>query len=80
MNMRPETGSHWKGRVLFHITIEDTEKPIKKVVPMDPEVRKKARKANITEQIDYQLTVDVGQGVAMPDDEYYSLRFSLRGG
>jgi hypothetical protein len=36
MNMRPETGNQWKGRVLLHIACDDTTKPEKKVSPMDP--------------------------------------------
>jgi hypothetical protein len=31
MNMRPETGNHWKGRVLLFIECGDSPKPEKKV-------------------------------------------------
>lgn len=46
---------------------------------MDSAIKRKAREQNLSEKTDYHLEVDVGQGVAMPDDSKYSLKVTFRG-
>lgn len=44
MNENPAYASNWKGRVLIQILAEQTEKPLAKQIPIDPEIVKEAAK------------------------------------
>jgi|688.fasta_scaffold1463293_1 hypothetical protein len=70
MNDNPEVGNTWRGKVLLHFEFEDTDKPLKQVKHVDPEIRKEAGKAALKEE-EFELLMEIGQGVGMPDDYQY---------
>lgn len=69
MNKHPQTGSHYKGTVLFYIELAECEKPVKKAEQMDNKIIKIARQKGVTETKKFQMMCDIGQGVAMSADE-----------
>ena len=75
MNSNPELASAWKGRVLMQITAEKTEKPQFSVQPIDPEVVELARP--YMEDKHFEIIAEVGQGVALPSDDKYTVMIKI---
>ena len=78
MNENPDIASKWKGMVLLHIQAEANDKPKKSVETMDPEIKKNAEELGFlgeeTGNDDYELMVEVGQGILLPEpDAYYKV-------
>ena len=66
MNDNPDIASDWKGKVLMHIHAEENDKPKKQKETADPELKNKARELGFLEEEDYELMVEIGQGVTLP--------------
>ena len=77
MNEHPEVGNSWKGKVLMHFEFEDTDKPLKQVKPIDPVIKNEAEKTALKEE-EFELLMEIGQGVGMPDDYQYQISVNVR--
>ena len=69
MNNNPEIASDWKGRVLLHIQAKENDKPMKTVSQMDPDIKKKAIELKYLEKEDYELMIEIGQGITLPEKD-----------
>lgn len=78
MNKHPETGSHYKGTVLFYFELAECDKPVKTAAEMPREILRAARKIGITETKKFQMMCEVGQGVAMSSDDKYHIKIKVR--
>lgn len=61
MNKIPETASHWKGRVLFQVSCEETDSPKMKVDNIDDEVMMEANKYLAKKT--YEIKCEISQGI-----------------
>lgn len=77
MNENPEAASNWKGRVLVQVECEATEKPVAKVVQVEDEIIMMAKEFTLNRK--YQIIAEVGQGVALPKKEKYSVKLVIGG-
>ena len=75
MNVNPEVASFWKGRVLCQIVAEPTEKPLAKQQKIEDEVIEGA--AGAKELKEYAVIGEVGQAVALPSKNKYTIKFCL---
>lgn len=66
MNDNPDIASDWKGKVLMHIHAEENDKPKKAMETADPEIKKRAKELGFLDEEDYELMVEIGQGVTLP--------------
>jgi hypothetical protein len=77
MNESPELASNWKGRILMQIECEATEKPVAKVMPIEDELVMKAKEYTLDRK--YQIIAEVGQAVALPAHDKYSVKIMVGG-
>lgn len=77
MNENPEIASNWKGRVLLQVFCEATEKPVAKVVRVDPELVKEASEMLLPK--DYTILAEVGQGICLPEKKKYRVKIIVGG-
>ena len=77
MNENPELASNWKGRILMQIECEPTEKPVAKVKEIDDDLVMKAKEYTLDRK--YQIIAEVGQAVALPDHDKYSVKIIVGG-
>jgi hypothetical protein len=78
MNHHPETGNHYKGRVLFYFEIDEDEHPQKKSVDLDKKVKEECRKQRITEKHEFHMMADIGQGIGMATNHPYQVKIKIR--
>lgn len=77
MNENPELASNWKGRVLMQIECFETEKPVCKVANIDDEIIMEAK--GYTNNKKYQMIAEVGQAVALPYNDKFSVKILVGG-
>ena len=79
MNENPEIASVWKGMVLMHFAAEETDKPKKGMVTMEPEIKRRAEELGFFETEAYELIFEVGQGITLPGkDTDYKVRITVQ--
>ena len=79
MNENPEIASVWKGMVLMHFAAEETDKPKKGMVTMEPEIKRRAEELGYFETEAYELIFEVGQGITLPGkDSDYKVRITVQ--
>ena len=78
MNKNPNMASDWKGMVLLHIDVEEEDKPKKGMETMDPEIKTRAIEEGYMEYMNYEMMVEIGQGVTLPKpDHNYKIQVSI---
>lgn len=77
MNEDPDLASNWKGRILMQIECYATEKPIAKVENIKDDDRDEAM--YYTQLIKYQLIAEVGQAIALPYVDKFSIKIVVGG-
>lgn len=77
MNENPELASNWKGRVLMQIDCEETEKPVAKVQQVEDELVMQAKQYTLDRK--YQIIAEVGQAVALPYNDKFSVKILVGG-
>ena len=77
MNENPELASYWKGRILMQIECEETEKPIAKVQAVEVPYIDDAKAYTLPQR--YQVIAEVGQGIALPYDDKFSVKIVFGG-
>ncbi len=75
MNSSPELGSTWKGRILMQVTAEKTDKPTCIKKPLGPEIIESAKP--YMQPHEYEVIAEVGQGIALPNAEKYSVMIKI---
>ena len=75
MNEIPEVASTWKGRILMQIQSQKTEKP-QLLCQSIPEEDKEAA-AEYYKEREYEVIAEVGQGIALPGNEKYSVMIKI---
>jgi len=63
--MVPEIASHWRGRILMQIAVEQTDKPQMKVKTHTDDVFQAA--ANYYQKKKYEIKASIAQGICLPD-------------
>ena len=74
MNKEPENASAWKGRILMHLSCEDTKNPEMKVCDLDTDFKEKILAQHAYSQKEYEIIADIGQGISLPGKEKYTIR------
>lgn len=69
MNESPDLASDWKGFVLLHIQAKEDDKPQKGMKNMDPEIKKRAMAEGYLKKELYQVQIEVGQGITLPEED-----------
>lgn len=77
MNENPELASNWKGRVLMSIECYETEKPVAKVMFLEDDMIMKAKEYTLDRK--YQIIAEVGQAVALPYNDKFSVKILCGG-
>ena len=79
MNDNPDIASDWKGKVLMHIRAEENDKPKKAMEAADPELKQRAKELGFLEEEAYELMVEIGQGVTLPQEgKDYKVRVTVK--
>lgn len=81
MNSNPELATTWKGRILMHIEVFDTESPDVKVETID-DIQTFYKKQMVDEAIKpkrYEILTEFGSGVNLPDDQRYRVKLQIGG-
>ena len=77
MNEHPEYASQWKGRVLFHVSVEETDKPVAKTTLIDQDLVENSKDA--ADNKEYALICQIGQAVALPSVDKYNIKVTVGG-
>ena len=78
MNDNPEMASHWRGRMLVQVFCAEDDKPKKLCQKLDPKVKEEAQEAGYFNDEEYEMFVEVGQGVALPErDKKYTVKVKI---
>ena len=75
MNNNPEYASNWKGRLLLQYYAEDTKHPEMKIEDISNSVKQDA--AKWVTQTEYELMVEIGTGICLPDSKKYKIRIAI---
>lgn len=79
MNDNPEMASHWRGRMLLQIWCEEDDKPKKGVQKLEPEVKEMAVEMGYFQDEEYEMFVEFGQGISLPEDNHkYNVRLKVQ--
>ena len=81
MNANPELATTWKGRILVHFAVDDTESPESKTVKLMDEAKKafyeKPMVMSALAWKRYEIIAEVGSGVNLPEDKKYKVRLQI---
>lgn len=75
MNANPDIASAWKGRILYQVTAEVTDKP---------EITKRAIEEGMIEIAktwqeprEFEIILEVGVGIALPKNKKYNVKVKI---